>query len=199
MNYLAHFHLAGEQPAMIKGALLGDFVKGPLRGQFDAATERGIELHRKIDAFSAGADEIKIASRGLAPELHRYAGIITDVVFDFFLSRHWSIFHGQPLADFAQSIYGTIELDGSDWPIAAQHFRRRLVDYNLLCRYGDWSTVDRVLCSIAERLSRDNPLGHAAASVKPQLDSLESGFLNFYPKIQHYSETFIHPGKSANS
>ena len=103
MNYLAHFHLAGEQPAMIRGALLGDFVKGPLRGQFDAITERGIELHRKIDAFSGRADDIRIASQALAPELRRYAGIITDVVSTFssaatgqaLTASHWQILRRQ--------------------------------------------------------------------------------------------------------
>jgi acyl carrier protein phosphodiesterase len=199
MNYLAHFHLAGEQPAMIRGALLGDFVKGPLRGQFDATTERGIELHRKIDAFSGRADDIRIASQALAPELRRYAGIITDVVFDFFLSRHWSSFNRQPLADFAQTIYQVIELNGDDWPVAARHFCRRLVDYDLLCQYGEWSTVDRVLRSIAERLSRDNPLGQAAASIEPKLDRLERGFLDFYPKLQCYTEAFVQAGRSTSS
>ena len=52
MKYLAHFHLAGIDEGLISGALLGDFVKGPLRGDFDAAVERGISLHRNIDAFS---------------------------------------------------------------------------------------------------------------------------------------------------
>jgi acyl carrier protein phosphodiesterase len=191
MNYLAHFHLAGEQPAMIAGALLGDFVKGPLRGHYDIATERGIELHRKIDAYSASAEDIKIASQALAPEMQRYAGIVTDVVFDFFLSRHWSRFHPRPLAEFSQSIYRTIEDDRSEWPDAARHFSRKLIDYDLLCQYGEWSTVDRVLKSISARLSRDNPLAEAAASIEPQLDLLETGFLDFYPKAQRYTRAFI--------
>ena len=52
MNYLAHFHLAGDDPAMIGGALLGDFVKGSLGGEYHRDLERGIRLHRRIDAFS---------------------------------------------------------------------------------------------------------------------------------------------------
>jgi acyl carrier protein phosphodiesterase len=191
MNYLAHFQLAGDQPAMIKGALLGDFVKGPLNDQFDTATARGIELHRKIDAFSGSAVEIKLACRALAPELQRYAGIVTDVVFDFFLSHHWSSFHGQPLAQFAAKVYRVIEHQGDPWPLAAQRFSRHLVDYDLLCQYGDWHTVDRVLSSISQRLSRDNPLQQAAARIEPQLDTLERGFLEFYPRVQRYAETFI--------
>ena len=33
---------------MIAGALLGDFVKGPLRGEYESALERGIRLHREL-------------------------------------------------------------------------------------------------------------------------------------------------------
>ena len=176
---------------MIAGALLGDFVKGPLRGNYDIDTERGIELHRKIDAYSASSEDIRIASQALAPELQRYAGIVTDVVFDFFLSRHWARFHPRPLGEFAQSIYRTIESDRGEWPDAARHFSDTLIDHDLLCQYGDWPTVDRVLRSIGSRLSRDNPLAEAATSIEPQLDLLEAGFLDFYPKAQRFTQAFI--------
>ncbi len=191
MNYLAHFHLAGRDPAMIHGALLGDFVKGPLRGEFDSATEQGISLHRKIDAFSDGANDIRQARRTLPPEFHRYAGIITDVVFDFFLSRHWQRFHHQRLDEFAASIYQAMEPCPDSWPEPARRFSRRLMDYDLLCQYGDWTTVERVLDSIASRLSRPNPLGEAAAQIEPLLDTMETAFLAFYPSLQNCARDFL--------
>ncbi|KKM01805.1 hypothetical protein LCGC14_1790730, partial [marine sediment metagenome] len=49
MNYLAHIYLSGDHPEVMVGGLLGDFVKGPLRGQLPRAIEEGIALHRKID------------------------------------------------------------------------------------------------------------------------------------------------------
>ncbi len=189
MNYLAHFHLAGDHPAMLQGALLGDFVKGPLRGHYDAGVELGITLHRKIDAFSNGAEDIRFARRALTPELQRYAGIITDVVFDYFLSRHWPQFHSQQLPGFAQSVYQAIAPAVDDWPMAAQHFGRRMMEHDLLCQYGEWVTVERVLGSIGKRLSHHNPLAGAAAAVKPNLDQLELGFFAFYPKLQAYTRS----------
>ena len=55
MNYLAHFHLAArlasergeEGDGLLIGALLGDYVKGPLRGDYPDDWEEGIRLHRR--------------------------------------------------------------------------------------------------------------------------------------------------------
>ncbi len=187
MNYLAHFHLAGNQPAMLQGALLGDFVKGPLRGQFGARVEQGIALHRRIDAFSNGAEDVKRANEALSPDLRRYAGIVTDVVFDYFLSHHWSRFHSQELPGFAQSVYRAITPAMDSWPVSAQRFSRRMIEHDLLCQYGHWATVERVLGSIGMRLSHDNPLSSAAATVRPRLQQLELDFFEFYPKLQAYT------------
>lgn len=189
MNYLAHFHLAGHHPGMLQGALLGDFVKGPLRGQYGADVELGIALHRKIDAFSNGAEDIRRAGSALTPGLQRYAGIVTDVVFDYFLSRHWHQFHSQQLPGFAQSVYQAIAPAIDDWPTAAQRFGRRMMEHDLLCQYGEWATVERVLGSIGTRLSHDNPLAEAAAAVKPKLNVLELSFFAFYPKLQAYTRS----------
>ena len=52
MNYLAHLHLGGSQPAQLLGSLYGDFVKGPLNGRWPAQIEAAIRLHRRIDAFT---------------------------------------------------------------------------------------------------------------------------------------------------
>ena len=188
MNYLAHFHLAGDHPAMLQGALLGDFVKGPLRGQFGTAVERGISLHRKIDAFSNSAEDVKRVSQELAPELRRYAGIVTDVVFDYFLSRHWSRFHSQKLPRFAQSVYRAISPATDSWPAPARRFSQRMMEHDLLSQYGEWSTVERVLGSIGMRFPRDNPLAGAADKVEPNLKQLESSFFEFYPKLQAYTD-----------
>ncbi|MGA2151478.1 MAG: DUF479 domain-containing protein, partial [Geobacteraceae bacterium] len=51
MNFLAHLYLSGDDPELLVGNLLGDFVKGRLSGNFPDGIERGIELHRRIDSF----------------------------------------------------------------------------------------------------------------------------------------------------
>lgn len=175
---------------MINGALLGDFVKGPLRGDFGDEVERGIRLHRKIDAYSDADTELRLFRRALPTSLRRYSGILTDVVFDFYLSAHWAEFHHEDLSLFSRSVYRIIEDHRETFPGRARDFSQRLIDYDLLCQYGEWTTVDRVIRSIGARLRFDNPLRAGAATIEPHRKLAEAAFLHFYPRVQQYAADF---------
>lgn len=96
MNYLAHIYLSGDHPEVMIGGLLGDFVKGPLRGQLPRAIEEGIELHRKIDVFTDSLPEVKQAVVRIEPPYRRFGGILIDICYDHFLAANWSEFHPNP-------------------------------------------------------------------------------------------------------
>ena len=90
MNYLAHFHLAGGDPELIVGALLGDYVKGPLNQQdYSSNVIAGIKLHRQIDQFSNHHSVQTTVNNILPVNSRRYNGIVYDVLCDYFLSNHW--------------------------------------------------------------------------------------------------------------
>ncbi|TEL14247.1 DUF479 domain-containing protein [Pseudomonas aeruginosa] len=87
MNYLAHLHLGGPQPAQLLGSLYGDFVKGRLQGQWPDEIERAIQLHRRIDAFTDSHPLVHAAKRRFPLERRRFAGVLLDVFFDHCLAR----------------------------------------------------------------------------------------------------------------
>src|SRR5690606_29370775 len=110
---LAHFALvlpadarldAATREGRIIGALLGDFVKGPLKGEWPSPWEQGIRLRRHIDALSDRHPQRLLAARLLPADYRRYAAIVLDVVGDQQLSRHWRRLHGGELAPFAEGI-----------------------------------------------------------------------------------------------
>lgn len=41
MNFLAHALLAGDEPALIVGGVVGDWIKGPLPGPLPPDLRRG--------------------------------------------------------------------------------------------------------------------------------------------------------------
>ena len=91
MNFLAHILLSGSRSDMQIGGFLGDFVKGPLRGEFPPEIEAGIQLHRSIDAHTDSLPALQ-ALRALLPlEWRRYNGILSDVLYDHFLARHTTV------------------------------------------------------------------------------------------------------------
>lgn len=179
---------------MIHGALLGDFVKGPLRGDFSPATERGIALHRRIDGFSNRDAELQQLIRKFPADLQRYGGIITDVIFDHFLSIHWQRFHDISLEEFADGIYAHIDQSNVHWPKEARLFSQRLIQHDLLNNYRNWKTIEGVLSSIGARLSRSNSLDRAAVLVRPQFDTMESVFLGTYPRIELFARELRRSG-----
>jgi len=191
VNYLAHFHLAAGDDELIQGALLGDFVKGHLRGEYPPGIERGIALHRSIDALSNADGELAVLRTELPDHLRRYSGIITDVAFDFYLSRHWLDFHSDSLEHFAQTVYAVLARNQHAYPANARAFCQRLIDHDLLTQYGQWEAVDRVLTSIGWRLARDNPLRAGAEPIEHRRAQLREAFLSFYPRAQRHVDAFL--------
>lgn len=52
MNFLAHAYLSGDNPALVVGGVVGDWIKGTLPGVLPADLARGVALHRAIDSFA---------------------------------------------------------------------------------------------------------------------------------------------------
>lgn len=194
MNYLAHFALAADRSDWITGALLGDFVKGPVAcHDYRAPIAQGIVLHRRIDGFSSSHRAYQAGCSVLAPRWRRYGGIVLDVVFDHFLARRWSHYHAVDLDAFADRVYRILATEHPALPPPAQRFARRLIDHDLLRRYASGQLIEGVLESIGRRLRRPVALHEALLELSPAaLAELEGLFEHFYPALQQFAATEKH-------
>lgn len=183
MNYLAHFHLAQADDDWIVGALLGDFVKGPLRGSWPAGWEQGVRLHRRIDARSDSHPLRRTAAETLPPHYRRYAGIVLDVCCDHWLSRQWRLFHPEPLPQFAARVYAVLQRHRGQLPEPAARMAARLIEHDVLGIFGRWDTVAATLERVGHRLRRANPLADAGTELQPLLPALEAHFAAFYSDL----------------
>ncbi|NVK42467.1 MAG: DUF479 domain-containing protein [Oceanospirillaceae bacterium] len=183
MNYLAHFHLAERVGSDLTGNYLGDFVRGRELANWPPGIEAGIRLHRRIDAFTDAHPEVLEAMRLMSPERRRVAGIIVDVVFDHFLTRHWALFDERPLEVFAQQVYRDLDRHAELMPGGARTRFQHMCEYDWLVSYRDVDVVGRALDAIAARLSRRTALYGAGDEVMQHYDALEARFLAFYPQL----------------
>lgn len=191
MNFLAHFHLAWPDEGLIAGALEGDYFKGPLRGQLPAPLERGVKLHRAIDAHTDNHPLILQLRRELPADLRRYAGILIDLSFDHYLSLHWSNFSSVPLQDFSREVYRILLAHDAILSEGSRRMLARLVEHDVLTRYRQWDTVVATAARIGERFQRrnpslGNPLHDLDRELAPARAGLERAFLNFYPQLQSF-------------
>ena len=132
MNYLAHLYLAEDQPGLVIGGFLADFVKGPLRGDYALDIEIGMQLHRKIDTWSDQHGSVKAIRQLLPKEFGRYSGIIADVLVDHVLSASWDSYATDSLEHFAEHRIAILQAQSHNYPERAQQVLKRMVQGNWL-------------------------------------------------------------------
>ncbi len=184
MNHLAHLLLAGADPMLQLGALLGDHVRGDIAASgYSRSIRAGIVLHRKIDVWT-DQHPLMIPARSLfQPPLRRYAGIMLDVYFDHLLSRSWSDHCALDLDAFNQRTLTLLQRHQALLPVSLLRFYRYARSTNVLARYAETDMLQQVFAGISTRLSRRNPLQQALPALQQQDDVLQSVFAEFWPQL----------------
>ena len=147
MNYLAHALLAGPDPALRVGGLIGDFIKGGLPGGLPLPIAAGVALHRRIDTFADAHLAFRRSRARVSPERRRYAGVLVDMFYDHFLALHWARFSDEALEDFSAASYGLL----------AAHAHLLSDDYREVVaamRAQDWLTSYRSAEAVGHALDR---------------------------------------------
>ncbi len=186
MNYLAHLHLGGDAPAELLGSLYGDFVKGPLAGQWPAAIEAGIALHRRIDAFTDN-HPLQARARARFPvERRRVAGIFLDLFFDHCLARDWQRYSDQPLQHFTDRVYRVLAAE-PQLPGSLQRIAPRMAAQDWLGSYEEFEVLGQVVAGMSRRLSRPGLLDGGLDELRRLYEPLSEDFSAFYPELMAFA------------
>ena len=189
MNYLA-----GPTDASRIGNLLGDFVKGtPASRERDYPLKviAGIVMHRKLDRFTDRREQFIRARNLLAPERRRFAGIVVDILFDHFLSRHWHEYSEQPLPLFIEAVHASLQRH-PDWlspKLAA--VAPRLRSENWLHSYGSPEGISHTLERVARRSPRTAPIKNSIEDLREKYHTFEDTFLRFFPNAHSFAATLL--------
>ncbi len=187
MNFLAHFHLAWPDEGLVAGGLEGDYYKGPLRGELPAGIERGVRLHRAIDAYTDHHPLVVQLRHDFPRDLRRYAGILIDLSFDHYLSKYWRDYCDIPLGEFNSGVYRALQAHEHSLSQGSRRMLARMLEYDILGLYLDWDTVPASAQRIGQRFRRANPLVDVGPALTPARDMLERAFLGFYPDLQTFT------------
>lgn len=188
MNYLAHIYLSGDCPEIMVGGLLGDFVKGPLRGELPDSIEKGIRLHRKIDAFTDSLPEVKQAIQRIKSPYRRFGGILIDICYDHFLAANWSKFHSLSLETFCQNFYQLLLEYKEYLPQGARRFSELAPKNQWLETYVERDKLEYILERIGQRFRSPVALQKAFPQLMNDYSILENEFNLAFPKIVGFSK-----------
>ncbi len=188
MNFLGHALLAGPDPAMRLGGMLGDFVKGPLPAGLPHDVAAGVLLHRRIDSFTDRHAAFRASRERVSLVRRRYAGIMIDLFYDHFLARRWEEFSVQPLGEFSADTYALMAARADLLPAALARILPAMRETDWLSSYRSIEATGRALDRIAaHRLRRPNPLAGAIAELGGAYEDFASDFAAFIGDAQCYA------------
>jgi acyl carrier protein phosphodiesterase len=186
MNYLAHLFLADDTDESRIGSLLADFTRVPdgrVCEMFGRVIGEGVQRHRRVDAFTDEHPEVNRCVRHLFAR-HRHAGrIIVDVFFDYLLSLHWGRFSAVPLRTFIDTAYVTLGTVAEPLPERFCVFAKRVVEYDVLARYGTLEGIRLSLERMQSRISVATNLVAGLDHIMADYPLFEEAFLTFFPQV----------------
>ena len=114
MNYLAHAYLSFNDPEILVGNMISDFVKGKKKFDYPPGIQAGITLHRMIDTFTDEHPATKEAKEYFRSHYRLYSGAFIDVVYDHFLATDLTEFSDPSLLGFSEQVYAVLE-ENKQW------------------------------------------------------------------------------------
>ncbi|MGG4608091.1 acyl carrier protein phosphodiesterase [Providencia sp. Me31A] len=192
MNYLAHLHLAHLADSSLLGNIMADYVRGNPTGLYSPEIVAGIFMHRAVDRTTDTHPLVKEAKALFRDEYRRVAPITLDLVWDHFLSRHWSTIEPTiSLIDFVHNCRTIIEPQLCHTPEKFQELNEYLWPQQWLIRYADKSYLGKSLNGMAKRRPKLSALSGSFNDFLLQYDKLENIFFQFYPQmmdnaLQHF-------------
>jgi acyl carrier protein phosphodiesterase len=192
MNFLAHVSLSGDNPKIMVGNFIGDFVKGRnLLEQFEPEIAKGIELHRAIDAFTDSHPIVAQSKNRLRPTYRHYAAVIVDMFYDHMLAKNWDQYHATPLDLYTQQTYQTIL---SFEPILPEHVKymlQHMIPGNWLLNYAHVEGIHRALSGMARRSKYESKMELAVNDLQKNYDSFTKEFEIFFPDLQQHADSWL--------
>lgn len=186
MNWLAHLFLSEREAHFQLGNVMADALKGRRWEGMDARTAAGIELHYAIDRFTDEHPLFQRSKRRLG-ERGFLRGVVVDLAFDHFLTRHWERFAPVGHRAFLDTFYAAGTAVAQEFPAKPQAFVHSLVNSDRLGCYGSLAELGDAMERVDRRLSttmrRRECTARYLANIKDAYEGLEADFLEFFPQL----------------
>lgn len=191
MNFLAHIYLSGDNPKLMVGNFIGDFVKGRnLLHQFEPDIAKGIELHRLIDEFTDHHPVVRESKIRLRPKYRHYSAVIVDVFYDHYLSKYWNNYHAEPLIDFSAHTYNIIKTFWDILPENVKYMLPHMINGNWLLNYGKIEGIQQALSGMARRSRHESKMDESVVELIEYYDDFKREFALFFPQLSAHAKQF---------
>lgn len=184
MNFLAHAYLSFNDPDILAGNMISDFVKGKKKYDLPIPIQKGIALHRAIDTYT----DDHLANRELKlifkPHYGLYSSPIMDVLFDHFLATDESIFTEESLLSFSNDAYLQLERFEDYFPAPFTRMFPYMRSQNWFYHYRFHEGVKNSLGGLARRAKYLEEVTTAFDLFEEHYQTLRAGYNEFFPDLR---------------
>ena len=210
MNHLAHFVLSGKDEDLAIGNFVADFITNRQLPTFTEGVQRGIWLHREIDAFTDAHPVVKQSTKRLHPFHHKYSPVIVDVYYDFLLAKNWDKFGEKntpntgstdpsvasalartSLPIFVENAYNLLNLRINELPERLKMMLPRMIADDFLMKPTTFKGLEYAFSRIEKAAAFPGNFGHAAEHLETFLEEFDGEFCAFFPDLQNHVNEFL--------
>jgi acyl carrier protein phosphodiesterase len=188
MNYLAHAYLSFNDPDILLGNMINDYVRGKKKFDYSAGIQKGMTLHRAIDNFTDEHPATKKAKEFFKKDYRLYAGAFVDVVFDHFLAKDENEFaDNAALQALAENTYSILESRLEILPESFQQIFPYMKEQNWLYNYQFDELIKKSFAGLEKRATYLSETSRAFELFKEHYDSLQTFYEEFFPHLKAFT------------
>jgi len=192
MNYLAHAYLSFNEPGILTGNMISDFVKGKKKFDFSLTIQQGIALHRAIDQFTDFHPVTQEAKSYFKKDYRLYSGAFVDVVYDHFLANDKNEFANEKELDsFCQSTYINLQKNEAGLPEKFLQMLTYMKEQNWLFHYKRREGIEKSFGGLARRAVYLSESAIAFSIFNNHYQELENCYQLFFPELKIFSSQYV--------
>ena len=188
MNYLAHAYLSFHEPEILVGNMISDYVKGKKKFDYSPGIQKGMDLHRAIDAFTDNHVVTKKAKEIFRPHYRLYSGAFVDVAYDHYLATDKTIFSNDSLKQFAADTYLILEPFTAVFPERFAVFFPYMKTQNWLYNYHERWGIEKSLHGVVRRATYLTESATAFRLFEEHYTELQSCYNEFFPGLLSFTK-----------
>ncbi|MEO0732543.1 MAG: acyl carrier protein phosphodiesterase [Bacteroidota bacterium] len=150
-------------------------------------------MHRAIDRLTDTDPDVKVLNRMLSTRHGRYASVVTDIGFDYFLWHNWEDFGPRNFTDFTTATYANLYARRDVMSTRVQGYVNGMVKDDWLRLYTTRTGMERVFYRLRPRLSRPALLDGVETVLVDFHDEFNHTFLRLFPRLQTLADAYRPP------
>lgn len=188
MNYLAHAKLSFNNPEVLAGNMISDYVKGKTQYDYKPAVQVGIRLHRSIDQFTDEHSATRQMMQFFRPYYRLYAGAFVDVSCDYFLANDTTEFENEAaIQNFTGEVYGTLKNFENIFPAKFGIMYPYMISQDWLYHYRFDEGIQKSFNGLVRRAAYLQESDIAFDIFLRNKDALRQQYQIFYPELKQFA------------